>query len=70
MCTGTEDILENCKHNNSHNCGAHEGAGVICATDAHIIINNTTANLTSSTNSGEGYYFQNYIIGNINLNFP
>ena len=30
-CVGTEKSLDECRHDNNHNCGNSEGAGVICA---------------------------------------
>ena len=35
-CTGSEHYLRDCPHTTSHNCGAHEGAGVICYTSAPL----------------------------------
>ena len=35
QCTGEESNLLNCTHTKNHNCGASEGAGVICSSD-HI----------------------------------
>ena len=29
-CAGTEETLADCSYNPTHNCGGHEGAGVIC----------------------------------------
>ena len=29
-CVGTEKTLDECRHDNNHNCGSSEGAGVIC----------------------------------------
>ena len=29
-CTGVESTLENCSHDDAHDCKLNEGAGVIC----------------------------------------
>ena len=29
-CDGTEETLQDCSYNPTHNCGSSEGAGVIC----------------------------------------
>jgi hypothetical protein len=31
-CTGTETTLDSCPHQNTHDCGTGEGAGVVCNT--------------------------------------
>jgi hypothetical protein len=31
-CVGTEATLDSCPHQNTHDCGAGEGAGVVCNT--------------------------------------
>ena len=31
-CAGTESTLDSCPHQNTHNCGSFEGAGVVCNT--------------------------------------
>ena len=30
QCTGAETDINDCDHLDEHNCGGHEGAGVIC----------------------------------------
>ena len=39
-CTGTESTLNSCPHNNAHDCGALEGAGVVCNTGTGPVICN------------------------------
>ena len=31
-CEGTEDSLNDCRHNTEEDCGVTEGAGVVCDT--------------------------------------
>ena len=33
-CVGTEASLLDCTHITNHNCGSHEGAGVICSSNS------------------------------------
>ena len=35
QCTGNEASLLDCPHNPRHNCGSHEGAGVICSNSSN-----------------------------------
>ena len=35
-CSGTEETLEDCKHENTDDCGPDEGAGVVCTKDSGI----------------------------------
>ena len=30
LCAGTEATLNSCPHQNTHDCGSYEGAGVVC----------------------------------------
>jgi len=36
-CVGTELTLDSCRHLNTHNCGPHEGAGVVCVNGMQIL---------------------------------
>merc|ERR1719237_293074 len=36
-CTGNEDSLLDCQHNTEDNCGASEGAGVICDREVELV---------------------------------
>ena len=35
-CSGTEETLEDCKHENTDDCGPDEGAGVVCQENSGI----------------------------------
>jgi len=36
-CEGTEDKLHDCQHLDTHNCGSHEGAGVVCSVAVTLV---------------------------------
>ena len=44
-CIGTEETLEDCNYSPTHNCGRHEGAGVICRTGLTEQINRKSTSL-------------------------
>ena len=35
-CTGNETSLFDCSYNPTHDCGSHEGAGVVCSTSIFL----------------------------------
>ena len=44
-CIGTEETLEDCNYSPTHNCGRHEGAGVICRIGLMKQINHKSTSL-------------------------
>ena len=40
QCTGTEATLDSCRHQNTHDCGPNEGAGITCNAGTGPIIRN------------------------------
>ena len=38
QCRGDEAYIWRCPHDTSHNCGSHEGAGVICSNEGQYLI--------------------------------
>jgi hypothetical protein len=51
-CTGNEDFLDDCPHENDENCNGLEAAGVICDTGSSTTTTARTTTTSSSSPAG------------------